>query len=297
MHASSHNSLSAPRFAVILPAAGSGKRFQSRSTMARDDQPQGPTKVEIEIAGKPLFMHTLEPLLRRSNVGSILLAVPPERLSHFQFVYQDQLNLMGVTLVPGGKKERWETIANALEQVDDSHTHVAVHDAARGLATRALWDRMLVEAEKYDAVIPAMPCSNTLKRVIEVERQSEPRDAIDAILGGPEVVKTKERCVGETVDRSELVEVQTPQVFALPLLRQAYQQIADGKVDTGKVTDDAGLVEALGQRVHLAEGQATNFKLTHPDDREVFEALLEKRQRESSKETAKKQLFLDDEDD
>lgn len=277
------------RIAVILPAAGSGKRF-----LAGGESPK--PKVEIDLAGKPAFQWSVELFLRRPEVGRVLMAVAPNRLDAFAFAHGDLLELMGVTLVPGGTVERWETVAKALEHVDASHTHVAVHDAARPLATRAMVDRVFAAAERYDAVIPAMPATSTLKRAVDVPPDEQPGDAIDAILGGPATTAPPAKRVVETVDRSALIEVQTPQVFRADVLRRAYAAVASGELDAAQITDDAGLVEALGETVYAVEGESTNLKITRPADAELAAALLERRVAASAKATAERKLFLDDED-
>lgn len=275
-----------PRFAVILPAAGSGRRFGS------GDKP----KIETPLAGKPAFLWSLELFTRRANLGDVVVAVHPDRLAAFEFAHGDQLELMGVKVVAGGTVERWETVAKALDHVDDGHTHVAVHDAARPLASRAMVDRVFAAAERYDAVIPAMPAANTLKRVVDVPPEDQPGDAIDDLLGGPAATAPTAQRVIETVDRRDLVEVQTPQVFRLDLLRRAYEAVRSGELDAATITDDAGLVEALGETVYVVEGESTNLKITRPSDAELAEALLDRRAAASAKTDAERRLFLDEDE-
>lgn len=279
--------MSAPRIAVILPAAGAGRRF------GKADKP----KVEMDLAGKPAFLWCVELFARRGDVGDVLIAVHPDRLDAFRFAYEDMLGLTGVHIVAGGTVERWETVANALDHVDDSHTHVAVHDAARPLATQSLIDRCFAACEKWDAVLPGVPVASTLKRVADLEADEMPRDAIDDILGGPATAAPAGQRVVETVDRRDLVEVQTPQVFSLALLRRAYAGLRDGSTDPAGVTDDAALVEAMGETVAVVDGESTNLKITRPADAELAAALLERRAAASAKENATRQLFLDEEDE
>jgi 2-C-methyl-D-erythritol 4-phosphate cytidylyltransferase len=282
-----HIRMSAPRIAVILPAAGRGTRFGS------SDKP----KVEMDLAGKPAFLWCVELFSRRGDVGDVLIAVHPDRLDAFRFAYEDMLGLSGVQIVAGGTAERWETVANALDHVDESHTHVAVHDAARPLATPGLIDRVFAAAEKWDAVLPGVPVASTLKRVADLDADEMPRDAIDDILGGPATAAPAGRRVVETVDRRDLVEVQTPQVFSRELLRRAYAGLRDGSTDPAGVTDDAALVEAMGQTVAVVEGESTNLKITRPADAELAAALLERRAAASARDHAERRLFLDEEDE
>ena len=277
----------APCIAVILPAAGTGRRFGSSAK----------PKVEIDLAGKPAFLWSVELFSRRGDVGDVLIAVHPDRLDAFRFAYEDMLGLTGVQIVPGGTVERWETVAAALDRVDDSHTHVAVHDAARPLATQSLIDRCFAACEKWDAVLPGVPVASTLKRVADLEAEEMPRDAIDDILGGPATAAPAGQRVLETIDRRDLIEVQTPQVFSLALLRRAYAGLRDGRTDPAGVTDDAALVEAMDETVAVVEGESTNLKITRPADAELAAALLERRAAASARENAERRLFVDDEDE
>ena len=90
--------------------------------------------------------------------------------------------------------------------------------------------------------------------------------------------------------------MQTPQIFEIGLLRRAYAQITDGKIDASRITDDAGLVEALGEAVHVIEGETTNLKITRAEDAEFAKALVQFREGKTAKEAAKKRLFLDEEE-
>ena len=275
------------KVAVLLPAAGSGRRFGAASK----------PKVETDLAGKPAFLWSIDLLARRADVGDVILAVHPDRLAEFRFAYGDALELQGVTLVPGGTVERWETVALALDRVSDRHTHVAVHDAARPLLSDDLVDRVFAAAERFDAVIPAVPCAGTLKRVEDVPPEQQPRDAVDDILGGPgEVAGPPAQRVVETLDRRGVVEVQTPQVFRFDLLQRAYAALRDGRIETERITDDAGLVESLGEPVYTVEGEATNLKITRPADAELAAALLERRAAAEARSNAERRLFLDEDD-
>lgn len=272
--------------AVILPAAGLGRRFAEGAG--------GPSKIERDLAGKPAFLWAIDLFQGRRDVRQILLAVNPDQVETFRFRWAEQLEILGVQIVPGGRQERWETVLRALEAVDASCTHVAVHDAARPMTAPAMIDRVFSAAHDHPAVIPGVPASNTLKRV-GAPQAGASADPLDAILGGAPMPGLQQ--VLETVDRAELVEVQTPQVFAVDLLRRAYQQIADGTLDGVGITDDASLVEALGEPVMVVEGDSANLKLTRPADAELITAVLEKRQAAAAKDRAAKRLFLDDDED
>ena len=149
----------------------------------------------------------------------------------------------GVTVVPGGAT-RSESVRAGLEVVPDDVEVVLVHDAARPLASRALFDRVVhAVAGGADGAVPAIAVADTVKRV-----------------EGNRVV--------ETVSREGLVGVQTPQAFRASSLRAAHRR---GGVDT----DDAALVEADGGTVVVVEGERRNLKLTVADDLDLARALLD----------------------
>jgi 2-C-methyl-D-erythritol 4-phosphate cytidylyltransferase len=134
--------------------------------------------------------------------------------------------------------------------VPDDASVIVVHDAARPLADATLFERVIAAVrEGADGAVPGVPVADTVKRV-------DP--------SGGHVV--------ETLDRAALRAVQTPQAFTADVLRRAH---ADG----GDATDDAALVEAIGGKVVIVEGDAANLKVTGPDDLVRAEALLTRRSR------------------
>lgn len=276
------------RIAVILPAAGTSTRFNGGAA--------GPSKIEAQIAGKAVFLRSLERFTGRSDVGQVLLAVNPDRIDEFTFRWGDKLRFLGVDIVQGGTVERWHTVAKALEHVRDDCTHVAVHDAARPMASEQLIDRVFAAGERMAAVIPGLPVASTLKRVVDVEQDTDGHDPLDAILGSADKPVEKVKRVAQTVDRSDLVEVQTPQLFEVGLLRKAYQQLADGTLDGQGITDDASLVEAMGEPVYVVEGESLNIKLTRPEDAELAAAVLEKRDASEAARKGVRELFGDEDD-
>jgi 2-C-methyl-D-erythritol 4-phosphate cytidylyltransferase len=148
-------------------------------------------------------------------------------------------------LVPGGAT-RSASVRAGLAAVPGDADVILVHDAARPLAPIALFEAVIGAVRSgADCAIPGLAVANTVKRV-----------------AGEQVV--------ETVDRTDLVEVQTPQAFAAAALRSAH-------ADEPDATDDAGLVEAAGGTVVVVPGDPGNLKLTHPHDLAVARALLSER--------------------
>jgi len=145
--------------------------------------------------------------------------------------------------VPGGDRRR-DSVAAGLAEIPDRDGLVLIHDAARPLVSVELIERVIVRLQEGDVagVIPVVAVRDTIKRV----------------AGG---------LVTETVDRSDLVAVQTPQGFDLATLRAAHE------ASDRDATDDASMLEAIGARVAVVAGDAANLKVTYPDDLAVVEAL------------------------
>lgn len=225
--------------AAILPAAGSGTRFGGESN-----------KLFAMLAGRPLWTHATERLIGRPEIGRIVLAVSDADQARFE----DQRNLLSepqkLEIVLGGK-QRSDSVAAAIEWIasrraDPSCRYVAVHDAARPLIQDGELTRLFEKVRETGAALLAQRVTGTLKRQ---------RDA-----GGG--------C--ETVDREAMWIAQTPQVFRLDWIGQAYAR------HRGRAaTDDAQMVERVGHHVALVEGSADNLKITYAEDLLVAEALIQ----------------------
>ncbi len=250
--------MTAMHVSVIIPAAGSSRRY-------------GMDKLGQDLGGRAMLLRTVELFTKRDEVRSIVVAGPPDDLETFRERFGAPLSFHGVRIVEGGRTERWETVRNALAAVPPEATHVAVHDAARPGTSDELIGRIFEAARMHPAVIPGLSVADTLKRVSEQAVQAEQEDAIaDMILGdAAEATKAKGRVVEATVDRTRLVAVQTPQVFEVGLLRRAYAQ-----PDLSGATDDAGLVERLGEPVLVVDGEFRNLKVTVPEDLAAIRSIL-----------------------
>ena len=246
--------------AVIICVAGSSRRFGDRDKLAED------------LRGRAVLQRSAELFAKHAAFTSILVAGPadPAEFDAFNDRFGDPLRLMGARLVPGGRTHRYETVQVALPEIDPSHGHVAIHDGARPITPSAVIDRVVDAAGRFDAVVPAVPVTDTLKRVAEETIAAE-EDPLDAILGDAGKVNRGHQVVRDTVAREGLVAVQTPQLFSADLLRRGY-----GQADLVS-TDDSQLVEKLGERVVLVEGDPRNIKITTPTDLHVARALLDER--------------------
>lgn len=226
--------------AAIICAAGRSRRFSGKRN-----------KPFVDVAGRAAFLRSVELFEERNDVKQIILAISPDDEELVSVKWGPNLKFFGVKTCLGGK-ERSDTVRNALKELGEDIDLVAVHDAARCCVTKDLIDRLIEAASQNRAAIPANPVIPTLKQVTD-----------GAIV--------------KTVDRSGLYEAQTPQVFDRALLQRAYNNLDHLDSATMPVSDDAQLVEALGETVTVVESDASNIKITHTVDVAIAEAILKSR--------------------
>lgn len=194
--------------------------------------------------GKPILLHAVSALSRSGCLAEIVVAAPPERVAEFETLLAADGDGAEVSVVPGGATRR-ESVRAALARVGRSVEVVLVHDAARPLAPVGLV-QAVVRAVRAGAgaVVPALPLADTVRQVDSAER------------------------VVATLPRGFLRAMQTPQGFRRDLLEAAHRQAATD------VTDDAALVEAMGEPVQLIPGDPEAFKVTGRLDLLLAEAVL-----------------------
>jgi 2-C-methyl-D-erythritol 4-phosphate cytidylyltransferase len=236
---------------ALILAAGSGERLGA-------DRP----KALVELAGRSLLQRSVDLMLTVGDIERIVLALPPGVSAP-----------AGTTGVEGGAV-RSESVARALAASGpgDPEDVIVVHDAARPLASAELVRRSLAaltgeDGATLDAAIAAAPVADTIKRVkrrpaIEYANDSDPGAA--GVVGVAGVVV-------ETLDRSALWAVQTPQVFRRGALQRALD-VPDEIL--AQATDDAWLVERLGGRVAIVPSGSENLKITTPLDLSLAELLI-----------------------
>lgn len=237
-------------FAVILPAAGSSRRFRDKYYK----KPFAP------LGGKAVWLHSAERFLGRDDVKQLIVVVADEDREEFNRKFGANIAILDIDVCPGGA-ERSDSIGNALALVRDDIDLVAIHDAARPCLTDKWIGQVFAAAARDGAAILAVPVSATLKRVASPTKQGDA-----AKQGGPG------RQVAETVDRRGLWEAQTPQVFRRELLLQAYA--AERGQTQHAATDDAQIVERFGVPVTVVEGSPLNLKITTRDDLKLAEQVL-----------------------
>jgi 2-C-methyl-D-erythritol 4-phosphate cytidylyltransferase len=195
-------------------------------------------KAFVCLGADSLLTRSVDGLRASGAVDRIVVIVPVDLLDAARGLVGDD-----VTVVAGGR-ERTDSVRAGLAVVGDASV-VLVHDAARALTPPALIARVVAEVRAgRPAVIPVLPVVDTVKEV----------DLMGAVVGTP--------------DRASLRAVQTPQGFDADVLRRAYAAATDIS------TDDAGLVERIGETVHTIVGDALAFKITTPHDLLLAEALL-----------------------
>jgi 2-C-methyl-D-erythritol 4-phosphate cytidylyltransferase/2-C-methyl-D-erythritol 2,4-cyclodiphosphate synthase len=211
---------------AIVVAGGDGARLGA-------DRP----KAFIGLGGRPLLAHSIDLLEDHPAVDRIVLVVPAEWEEPATLLADELAAGKVVAAVPGGET-RALSVAAGLAVVADDAEAILVHDAARPFASAELIDRLLEALANHAGAVPAVAVTDTVKRV----------------TGGR---------VAETLDRSELRAVQTPQAFRAEALRRAYAAPSAALRDA---TDCASLVEATGLEVAVVPGEGGNMKITSPED-------------------------------
>ncbi len=222
-------------YQVIIPAAGSGKRMGA-----------GRNKLFIEVAKRPVILHTLDVFECDRHCKKIILVIQPGDEKYFKDILTGHLEHGKIEFVFGGD-ERQHSVYNGL--IAASEEIILVHDGARPFIRQQTINRLVQSAHDNGAAIAAVPVKDTIKRADQNQ-------------------------VVETVDRSGLWQIQTPQAFRLPILMSAHKQ---AKEQDFLGTDEASLVEKIGLPVMIIESDYDNIKLTTPEDLYFAEAILAKR--------------------
>lgn len=221
---------------AIVPAAGAGRRAGTAGKLFRP------------LKGVPVVVHAVRRLSRVPAIGRIILVVRSRDLLRTRRLVR-RYRLGKVARIVAGGPTRMASVQRGLDAVESSAPYVLIHDAARPLVTPRLAARVIRAARRCGAAIAAVPAADTMKRTLG-----------DARTGHL-----------TTLPRRELWAAQTPQVFRSRLIRGAYAQAARSRATP---TDDAAAVERLGHRVAIVSGDATNLKITWPQDVRVASALL-----------------------
>lgn len=211
-------------------AGGSGHRMKS-------DQP----KQYMDLAGKPIIIHTLERFLYFDPHIKIVLVLAEDHQKFWNKLPHSNVYKARITMAPGGKT-RYESVKNGLKLIEDNLI-VGIHDAVRPLVSQDTLKRCYDLAAEKGSCIPVTEVDETI-RMVDPEGRSI------------------------HMNRSSLKRVQTPQVFKSELIRKAYQEPYQSKF-----TDDASVFESSYEQVFLVEGNRENIKITTAMDLQLAEIL------------------------
>ncbi|MBH38133.1 2-C-methyl-D-erythritol 4-phosphate cytidylyltransferase [bacterium] len=215
---------------LIIPAAGTSSRFKSSI----------PKQCQV-INGKTVLEHTLL-AFSDSVLEDCIIAINKQTE---ETVCEIVKKIPFPVRVVMGGKTRAESVREAFFVAQKSDITL-IHDAARMCLSTSLIERIIEASLHYDAVIPTIPVTDTIKKIHN-----------DRVL--------------QTLTRDDLVSVQTPQAFKSALLRYAYEEYYDESI-----TDEASLIERAGKAVHIVKGDSHNIKVTHPIDLEYVRSYMRK---------------------
>lgn len=225
-------------YTAVVLAAGSGSRMKSTVK-----------KQFMDLLGKPLIYYALH-AFQNSPVDHIVLVTGEDAIEYCQKDIVDKYNFTKVKAIVSGGKERYESVFNALNIVEDEY--VLIHDGARAFVDDEIIVRAMHGVDEYKACVIGMPVKDTIK------------------------VSDTDGYAVDTPKRSALWQVQTPQCFVTEEIKKAYSIMMEGNQDG--ITDDAMVMEQFGERrIKLLEGSYHNIKITTPEDILIGEAFLSNR--------------------
>jgi 2-C-methyl-D-erythritol 4-phosphate cytidylyltransferase len=216
---------------VVIVAGGSGKRMGAEVP-----------KQFLELAGRPVLMHTIERFKNFSESIEIITVLPENQLRHWLDLQKQYSFTVPQTIVKGGST-RFHSVRNGLKFVNVPGI-VAIHDGVRPFVSIDTIRRCFSTAEKLGNAIPTISPIESLR--IVTESGSRP------------------------VDRFHVKQIQTPQVFSAELIKKAYLQEYKPEY-----SDDATVLENTGEKINLVEGNRENIKITNPEDLIISKALME----------------------
>jgi 2-C-methyl-D-erythritol 4-phosphate cytidylyltransferase len=203
----------------------------------------------LMLAEQPILMHTIAQIHAYDSTAQLIVTLPEDVMKEWQLLCEKHAFQIAHTFIAGGK-ERYHSVKNALPLCTGKY--IAVHDGVRPFVSFETMTRLFQAMEENGAAIPVIPVIDSLRKVDGQNRN-------------------------QAVNRSEFWSVQTPQVFEADLLRKAYSiNYHEG------ITDDASLVEELGEPIILTPGNTENIKLTTPLDLILANALLEQKKSRSN---------------
>ena len=230
-------------FAAVVLSAGSGKRMKS-------DIP----KQYMNLLGKPVIYYSLK-AFQDSGFSSIVLVCGKEDIDYCRHEIIEKYDLVGVTAIVAGGKERYHSVNQGLKAIGEAD-YVFIHDGARPMINVEMIKRLQEAVVEAGAAVAGMPVKDTINIV----------DASNSISSTPE--------------RKYVWQVQTPQCFTFPMIRDAYDKIVSDEmagVAIPPVTDDAMVLSYVSDhKVKMVEADYRNIKITTPEDLSIAEVFLSK---------------------
>ena len=225
-----------PCTAVVL-SAGQGRRMGTSVQ-----------KQYIQLDGKEIICHTLETFQQSSVIDDIVLVVGKDQEEYCQKELVEKYHFTKVQKIVVGGEERYHSVFNGLREITHQG-YVFIHDGARPFVSEEIMQRAYDAVCRFGASVVGMPAKDTVK------------------------IADKETFISETPNRSFVWQVQTPQVFQIDMVKEAYEKMM--KSGYTQATDDAMVVEKmLGKKVKLVEGSYENIKITTPEDLDIAKIFL-----------------------
>ncbi|UKT65313.1 2-C-methyl-D-erythritol 4-phosphate cytidylyltransferase [Pedobacter mucosus] len=218
------------KYYAIIVAGGSGSRMQAETP-----------KQFLLLNNLPILMHTIKAFAECDTKPTILLALSTDQQQNWSQLCQTYNFTIPHIIINGGT-QRFYSVKNAIDKVDGKGI-VAIHDAVRPLISKKLIDFSFKKAEEIGCVVTAVQSSDSVRLLSEGKTSALKRD--------------------------EVYLVQTPQVFDLSILKEAYKQEYNEHF-----TDDASVVESLGREINIIAGERNNIKITFPFDLLLAELLM-----------------------
>ena len=230
------------RCTAICLSAGSGKRMGTSIA-----------KQYLDLDGKPIICYALESFENSPIIDEVIFVVGEDSLDFARKEIVEKYGYRKVKQIIVGGTERYLSVRNAIRTIQTGY--VFIHDGARPFVTEKILQNVYEGVVKYDAVCVGVPVKDTI-RIVDESGFSK-----------------------ETPDRAHLYSVQTPQAFAFPLIKEAYEKLDElmemPDAHYPAITDDAMVVETmLGRKVKMIPGAYENIKITTPEDMEVAKVFL-----------------------
>ncbi len=237
---------SRPKVFAVIPAAGSGTRLGGKVK-----------KQFLPLKGKPIIIHTLQRFEHCPDVDEIVVAVPESDVVEIEELLS-KYRIHKVSKAISGGLKRQDSVFNALRLITPGDSDIIlVHDAVRPFIDSKKISQVIKACKEFDAAVVAV----------------QPKDTIRRSTGGG--------FFDQTVDRTALWLVQTPQAFKAKLLIRAFDKARKDKFYS---TDEAALVERLGTKARIVEGSYDNIKITTQEDLELGALILDRLQSRNSED-------------